>query len=304
MNEPTNPPQTEFDANAQPNPWGVVTNPPASPMNSPFPSPYTYQSERFEVPIIDPDNPRWGVLGGLGVWIASVAALVIIPSIAVVAWYFIEQVRGAKMPVTADEISAWAMTPRLVLIQIVSSIGAHIVTLAICWAVATGMGKRPLREAIGWHWEGPPMVLKIAIIVGVVVLAFVFMSQLPRILPDSKDTPFAQMLKASKAVRYVVAFLAVFTAPLVEEFVYRGLLYSPLRRAVGMAGAVSTATLLFALVHVPQYWGAWASLTGLLMLSLGLTVIRAKTKSIFPCVVIHTLFNSVGALGIILGGEG
>jgi hypothetical protein len=33
-------------------------------------------------------------------------------------------------------------------------------------------------------------------------------------------------------------------------------------------------------------------------------VIRAMTKSIMPCVAIHTLFNSIGAIGILLGGEG
>src|SRR5258706_3071826 len=123
-----------------------------------FPPP---ENEPFDNPNMDPDNPGWGIIGGLGVWVASVAALIIIPSIAVVAWYFIEQIRGVKMPVTAEEISQWAMTPRLLLIQIVSSIGAHIVTLAICWAVATGMGKRSFSEAIGWRWEGPNPLVKV-----------------------------------------------------------------------------------------------------------------------------------------------
>ncbi|MBI3650801.1 MAG: CPBP family intramembrane metalloprotease [Acidobacteria bacterium] len=303
MNETPNLPP-DYDANAQPSHWGVVTDQPVAPMNTEFPPPHSYYAQPFGDARLDPDQPRWGVLGGLGVWISSVAALVIVPSIAVVAWYFIEQIRGANVPLTADEIARWAMTPRLILVQIVSSIGAHLVTLAICWAVATGMGKRPLSEAIGWQWEGPSPIAKIGIVIGVVVLSIAVMSLLPRLLPDSKETPFSQILKASKAVRYVVAFLAVFTAPLVEEFVYRGLLYSPLRKAIGMAGAVSTATILFALVHVPQYWGAWASLTGLLLLSFSLTVIRAKTKSIFPCVMIHMLFNLVGAIGIILGSDG
>lgn len=302
MNESGNTPHPEFEGNNQPNNWGRNPSPSGQPIGSPFPPAMPYTIEPFASQRIDPDNPRWGVLSGLGVWVASVAALVIIPSIAVVAWYLIEQIRGAKMPITAEEISQWAMTPRLLLIQIVSSIGAHIVTLAICWAVATGMGKRSLSEAIGWRWEGPNTLVKVGIVIGVVIITIGILTVLPRFIPDSKETPFSQMLKASRAVRYVVAFLAIFTAPLVEEFVYRGLLYSPLKRAIGMGGAVISATLLFALVHVPQYWGAWASLTGLLLLSLALTFIRAKTRSIFPCVAIHTLFNSIGAIGIIAGG--
>ena len=256
-----------------------------------------------ESPSPDPDQPPWGALAGVGVWVASVAALIILPSILVVIWYFVDQARGVKIGTTPEEIARWALTPRLILVQIVGTIFAHLATIAVCWAVATGFGKRPFGEAIGWEWKGLSPLMKASIVVGITVLAILLAGNLPRIIPDSKTTPFAEMLKASQAVRYVVAFLAVFTAPAVEEFVYRGLLYSPLKRTIGMAGAITTVTLLFALVHVPQYAGAWGSLTGLMILSLALTAIRARTRSIFPCVAIHTLFNIVGAIGIVLGKE-
>lgn len=266
--------------------------------DQPFPNSY-----RAESPLPDPDNPPWGALAGIGVWTASVAALIIIPSVIVLTIYFIQTARGEQIGATPEEITKWAMTPSILLVQIVSTMFAHIVTIGVCWAVATRFGKRSFADAIGWQWDGPNTLQKVGIIVGITVLAVLVVGTLPRIIPDSKTTPFAEMLKASQAVRIVVAFLAVFTAPAVEEFVYRGMLYSPLKRAIGMMGAITTATLLFALVHVPQYWGAWGSLTGLLILSLALTVIRAKSKSIFPCVAVHTLFNMVGALGILLGKE-
>ena len=254
-------------------------------------------------PSIDPDSPPWGALAGVGVWLASVAALIIIPSILVVIWYFVAQARGAQIPPTPEAIAKWALTPEIILVQIIGTMLAHIATVGVCWAVATGLRKRPFGQAIGWQWEGPSPWMKAGIVVGITVLSVLVVGNLPRIIPDAKTTPFAEMLKASQAVRYVVALLAVFTAPMVEEFVYRGMLYSPLKRTLGVAGAISTATLLFGLVHVPQYWGAWGSLTGLMILSLMLTVIRAKTRSIFPCVAIHTLFNLVGAIGILLGKE-
>jgi membrane protease YdiL (CAAX protease family) len=300
MDNTPNFPSPDFENENLPKDFAMPVNLSSQPMYAPFPPPPVY-AQGTPSAEIDPDNPHWSSLGGVGVWLASVAALVIIPSVVVVLWYFIEQARGHKMPMTSEEITQWAMTPTLLLIQIGSTIGAHLVTLAICWAVASRMGKISLKESLGWHWKGPSPALKVGIILGTVVITVVVLSLLPRIIPDSKTTPFAEMLKASNAVRYVVAFLAVFTAPLVEEFVYRGMLYSPLKRAIGMGGAVAVATSLFALVHVPQYWGAWGSLTGLLLLSFALTVIRAKTKSIFPCVAIHTLFNSVGAIGILFG---
>ncbi len=275
--------------------------------NTPIFPPPDSEGENPPEPIdnapLDPDNPRWGTLAGLGVWLASIAALVIASLVGAAVWLIIYKVRGGEIPEEAEALQQVLMSSPSILIQIIFTIFAHLITIAICWMVATGMGKRSFKESIGWSWDEPSPLKKIGIIVGTVVLSFAIFQLVPRIIPDSKTTPFAEMLKASQAVRYVVAFLAVFTAPLVEELVYRALLYSPLKRAMGAVGAVTTATLLFALVHVPQYWGAWGSLIGLLLLSFFLTVVRAKTKSIFPCVAIHTLFNSVGALGILLGAE-
>jgi membrane protease YdiL (CAAX protease family) len=93
--------------------------------------------------------------------------------------------------------------------------------------------------------------------------------------------------------------LAVLTAPWVEEFVYRGVLFSALISRAGVRWTVIIVTALFALVHFPQYWGAWSALAGITVLSLTLTIVRAKMKSIFPCIAIHFLFNVVGSLPII-----
>lgn len=249
----------------------------------------------------DPDNPRWGVLGGIGVWFGSVAALILIPSIAVAILFIAQQASGQQMPVEKEALNKWIMSPPILLTQISTTIFAHLITIGLCWAVATRFGKFSFKETMGWAWNAST-IQKVIITVGIIGGTIGIMQLLPRFIPDSQTTPFSEMLKSSQAVRYAVACLAVLTAPITEELVYRGLIYAPLKRALGIVGAVSISTLLFAVVHVPQYWGAWASLTGLLLLSLALTITRAKTKSIYPCVVIHTLFNFIGAIGIIWGG--
>jgi membrane protease YdiL (CAAX protease family) len=253
----------------------------------------------------NPDNPTWGVLAGIGVWFGSVLALFIFPTIAVAILYFIKPPQGlptgANPDILAETLKKWLMTPPLILAQIAMTMVAHLATIALCWAVATKFGKTSFKDAIGWRWNANSMQ-KFIIVVGVVGGTILLMQILPKLIPDTEDTPFNQMLKTSQVVRYVVAALAVLTAPVTEELVYRGMLYSSLKRAVGVIGAVGITTLLFAAVHVPQYWGAWASLTGLLVLSLALTIVRAVSKSLQPCVIIHTLFNFLGALGIILSG--
>jgi membrane protease YdiL (CAAX protease family) len=301
MDNTPNFPPPNFEGENPRNDFGLTPNPAGQGMNPPFPSPLVYEIEPIDNAPLDPDNPRWGALAGIGVWCASVGALILASLVGIAVWFVIYKAKGGEIPLEAEAMNQLLMSPLSLLIQVIFTIVAHLITIAVCWAVATGMGKRPLKEAIGWNWDEPSPLKKVGIIVGTVVLSFAIFQILPRIIPNAKTTPFDEMLKVSPSIRYVIAFLAVFTAPLVEELVYRALLYSPLKRAMGAVAAIVTVTLVFALVHVLQYWGAWASLTGLLMLSLFLTVIRAKTKSIFPCVAIHTLFNAVGAIGILFG---
>jgi membrane protease YdiL (CAAX protease family) len=120
------------------------------------------------------------------------------------------------------------------------------------------------------------------------------------VLPQSEENSFTELLKSSQRVRIAIAVLATFTAPLVEETVYRGVLFAAFRRRLGVIATVVTVTLLFAGVHVLQYWGAWVSIAGLTLLSLVLTLVRARTKSILPCVVVHTLNNAFFSVLILL----
>src|SRR5436309_102507 len=38
----------------------------------------------------DPDRPPWGPFSGIGVWVLSVAAVIVIPIVAVLFWYLIQ----------------------------------------------------------------------------------------------------------------------------------------------------------------------------------------------------------------------
>src|SRR5262249_39999730 len=98
----------------------------------------------FEVPSFvqrqvppDPDNPNWGPLTGISVWLASVAAIVIVPVIAVLFWLVIQSARGVPLPNfrVSEEVARWVVSPSVLLVQILSTIVAHAITIALCWAV-------------------------------------------------------------------------------------------------------------------------------------------------------------------------
>lgn len=249
---------------------------------------------------LDPDRPHWGPSAGIGIWLFSFFALLVMSLLAVLVWYVVESVRGMPLPQTQQELSEWLLSPNSILVQVLSTVVAHVVTIAACWAVVTGMGRRPFLDSLGWKWEGGSTAAKVGYVFGMAVTMWITLIVLSRLLPQSSETQFDQLLKTSQQVRYAVAFMAVFTAPFVEEVVYRGVLFSGLRSRMGLPLTVAFVTLLFAGVHAYQYWGAWAGLIGLTLLSLVLTLMRARTKSIFPCVAVHLVFNAIQAVFIVI----
>jgi membrane protease YdiL (CAAX protease family) len=232
---------------------------------------------------------------GLLVWIASVAALFILQLAAAAVWVISEQVKTGRVP----EVTAAEPPENLVFWAVASSIPAHLVTIAICWGVVTRGGRRPFLASLGWTWAGLPVLGRIALVVGVVLVSLAAAQGLVRILPEKDVTEFEKLLRTSERVRWMVAALAVLTAPLVEEVVYRGVLFAGLRSRLPAGAAIVIVTLMFAGVHFLQYWGAWASIIQLTFLSLLLTLVRARSKSILPCFAIHTLFNMIGAIVIL-----
>jgi membrane protease YdiL (CAAX protease family) len=250
----------------------------------------------------DPDHPHWGPGAGIGVWVASVAAIIVIPVLAVIAWYVFQRVRQTPVPslTSRDELLDWLKSPNLLLVQVLSTILAHAITVAVCWAVVTRLGKRPFWESLGWSWAGRSVWYWVVFSACVIVALVIVDQGLVKVLPQAEENAFAELLKSSRGVRVSIAALATFTAPIVEETVYRGVLFASVRRYLGLIATVVVITLLFAGVHVLQYWGAWVSVAGLTLLSLVLTVVRARTKSILPCVVIHTLNNAFFSVLILL----
>lgn len=270
--------------------------PPSEPIGSAdFGGPYSTVP-----PISDPDRPWWGVTSAIAMWLFSVAAIVVVPVVAASIMLILETASGNRINL-ADraQFTAWVESPSVVFWSIIATAVAHLLTAAVCWAFVTRWNKRPLLETLGWSWIGPSMLWKTIFVVSVVAGMLGVFVLLGKALPPPKENVFERLLKTSFEVRLAVSALAVFTAPLVEEWIYRGILYSGLRKKIGVTPSVIIVTAMFAGVHWPQYWGNLSTIIGLTLLSLLLTGIRASTKSLMPCYFIHLLNNLVGAISII-----
>jgi membrane protease YdiL (CAAX protease family) len=163
------------------------------------------------------------------------------------------------------------------------------------WLIATRWRKFSFFRMMGWQRGGFAWWHYIVILV-----AFFMMSAVVSSLVPEQDNDLIRMLKSSRSAVYIVAFVATFTAPFVEEVVYRGMLYSAFQRAMGIPAAFILTTFLFALVHVPQYFPSYSTIFLLTVLSLTLTAIRVKTDNLMPCVVLHTLFNGIQSMFLLM----
>ena len=100
--------------------------------------------------------------------------------------------------------------------------------------------------------------------------------------------------------RVATAIVAVAGAPLVEELIYRGVLYPAIERVAGLWPAIMIVSLLFAGVHVVQYRNNIAVIAIITLLSFTLTIARAATGSLIPSFLIHLIFNGIQSIMLVL----
>ena len=248
-------------------------------------------------PVVNADDPAWGVGSALFVWIASMVLIVVMPLL------FLLPYASSKGLHTGDAnyikaLAELALSDKTaVLLQVVALLPSHLLTLVLIWAIVTRFGKKPFWRTIGWSWSGQ---LEIWLWVALGVGLFIVGSTLAWALGSAKPTQLEQIINSSLAARYTISLLAVGTAPFVEEFMYRGVLYAPLQKLAGAPAAVCLVLALFTIIHVPQYWPNVGVIAAVALLSIALTLVRAYTHRLLPCIIIHLVFNGIQAVLLIV----
>lgn len=190
----------------------------------------------------------------------------------------------------------------LVFFSVVGILPAHLLTLAVIWMVISEGGRKPFWKKIGFEW--PERLSPAVTTLACVVLALVLfgLAQLVTYIYGERKTDLDLLIESSLYARIAMAFMATATAPLVEEVIYRGVLYRALDTAAGAAVAVPVVSLLFAGVHVWQYRNNVAVIIVITVLSIVLTVSRALSGKMLPAFIIHLAFNGIQSIFIVLGG--
>ena len=104
--------------------------------------------------------------------------------------------------------------------------------------------------------------------------------------------------QSSHAAAYVVNALVIAgVAPFCEELLFRGLGFSLLAQRRGSATAIVATGLAFGVYH-----GLVQALPSLVLIGCALAWLRARTRSVYPGMLVHATFNAVALIGAVTVG--
>lgn len=154
--------------------------------------------------------------------------------------------------------------------------------------------RQPFWRALGWRhptaWQALACLLG-----GTVITAAVTIT--PPLLPDAGTFPL-QRLFDSPAAGYAIGAFAILIAPFMEEVIFRGVLFAIFERQVGVRFAVLSTAVLFAGLHVPEYWAAWNHVLMILLVGVAFSLARGISGSLAPSVFLHVGYNASMMAGV------
>lgn len=182
---------------------------------------------------------------------------------------------------------------------------------ALAWPVARGIPWRQVARDIGWTGgRCPALEPLIGVASYVMSMPIIAIGLLLTLLlagfgqQDVPIHPIVEFLADGDAwTRVQLAILACVVAPIVEETMFRGVLYRHLRELTGrwvwllsvlVSGTV--VSFLFAAIH-PQ---GWVGIPVLMAIAYGLTISREWRGTLIPGIVGHALNNGLAVLFVIL----
>lgn len=208
-----------------------------------------------------------------------------------------------------------------------SSAEAPVPALAVQIAIQTLtllgiLGYLALRRSLTWRVLGPvrPRATHVAMGVGLGLVGLLLVVTVSEMVnrsfgPYPAPEQFALQVSTSSALALALAAVAaVVLAPIVEELVFRSLVFQSVRGRLGLWAALVTSSLMFAFVHTELLFRVvddalvWApnppGLVGLVALALWLAGAFHRTGSLLVPVTAHATYNlAVLLIQVVVGVE-
>ncbi len=193
--------------------------------------------------------------------------------------------------------------------------------LALCWPRVRGLSWRQIRQDLGLYFDGQPLLQVLCgpacylcalpmLLAGVLITLALMWAQRQLGLGDPSRPGagpthpiMAEALQSDVWVWVQVFLVACVAAPIVEEIMFRGVLYRHLREASCRWGRVlsvlfsaAASSFIFAAIH-PQ---GWLGIPVLMLLAFVFALAREWRRSLVPSMIAHGLNNGIGLLMLVL----
>jgi membrane protease YdiL (CAAX protease family) len=161
-----------------------------------------------------------------------------------------------------------------------------------------GLRRTAFWPAVGWAALG-------------ILCFYVFAAVYSVALDPHVEQTVAEDLGADESAFGLVAagFMIICVAPFAEEFFFRGFFYGALRTRFSVAVAAIIDGLVFGLIHFEGGTDGLLIVPPLAVLGVVFCLVYERTRSLYPCVALHAMNNSIayavqadgGAVSLVLG---
>lgn len=190
----------------------------------------------------------------------------------------------------ADTASALAYDTILAKAMEISMV-SNLLTLGIVAAVFLIRRCRLRREL----WLAPAPAAAFGWSAGLAVSLYCLVTLVLGLLPDSWKESYSDASSTLESVGIVAFLSTAIVAPIVEEVIFRGLIFTRLRQVMPRWPAILLSAAVFGICHGEIIWVCYAFSLGVI-----LALLAETTHSILPGMLFHVCFNATNSLMMLL----
>lgn len=168
--------------------------------------------------------------------------------------------------------------------------GATVFWLTRHWAKSLFSDKSP--SGIAWvrtSWSGIIYGVGGGLLLAALVLSMTYLMPVDE---SALKGPIAELLRMPGLPQIAIVIFLIGVLPLVEEFLFRGAMFSALARGKGIVVATVGTTLMFVAIHFPDKIYYWPGFVAVGLLGLVTVALRLRFCSLVPCVITHVVYNA------------
>jgi membrane protease YdiL (CAAX protease family) len=227
-----------------------------------------------------------------------------------------------KAPATVEH---GVITLKHPMLQLGIMAATYIVTLLVAWPLFTFLWRRPFLSGLQWNFATAraqaPRLIALGFILGLTMALFT------RFITPPKSMPVDQFFSSASAA-WLITLFGTILAPIFEEICFRGFLVPAFAIAYDWIALPRTpearlrwqsttnltpaayifaailSSLFFALLHAQQVAHLIPALLALFTISLVLTYVRVKAKSVAASVIVHSAYNGFVFITVIFATGG